>query len=1223
MADDSLLDRLVEEFIRESRQGKLPDIEEYAVKHPELAERVRELFPTLLLLEGMAATGDTGPGAPLDRSELSPGGTFGQYRIEREIGRGGMGIVYEATHVLLEKRVALKVLLVHPTMDVGHLERFFREARTAAGLHHTNIVPVFDVGQVGGTPYYAMQYIEGRSLDAILRIMQSAMKQEAPAVPQSDFTGDTTYEPQAGSEEEMSRVEKETRTERFFFDSSVRILAGLPEKTAEYFRWVAGIGIQAAEGLAHAHDRKVIHRDIKPSNLIIDEQGIVWIADFGLARRIEDPGVTQSGTLIGTPRYMSPEQAETARHPVDHRSDIYSLGATLYELLTCNPVFEGKTPHDVISQIITREPVEPRQLNAEIPVDLSTIVMKAMAKRPEDRYQSASQLADDLHRWLRMEPIKARRIGPVGKTVRWCRRNPRLAIILALSCVYYIGLMIEYDTTRTALKGEREARAAADMNGYVANLTAADLYLRSNSIAEAEQRLEACSTSLRGWEYEHLKLRLNAASATIQLNSIPKQLTLSSDGSKVLWLSEEENEIQAADIRSQRLVPFSKNIGKESTQVTGPPYLIAFSRDGELIARTLWKGQIRQMSSSGTRWKITAASQAGNREWNPLRNILEIGRDLHGAAVSSIKFTEAGVWEGDEYPAAVLPQHPWGMSRDSGSVISAVFSPDGARFAAWSWDGKIRVCHTESGKLLCLLSGDPDGVTAVVFSPLGDLVAAGNFDGSVHIWALPSGTPIAVLRGPQTPISSLMFLPDGKRIASGSYLDAFVRIWDPFSGTLDRALEIGSAALAFSADGRRIVGAEFSNIQVAETASGMRLFSLSGHEGAVTSVVFDAGGKRIISGAYDKTIRFWDVNSLSYVTNLAIPEGEVASTKWNPDAIHIAMDIFTYRSDSPLRTLETPISRSAVIWDTVSGETASIINWPAEKIKRARIPSDWRTGTNAEGAFSTDAGKVVAVFDDEIRLSDLKSGSRSLILSGQKGRIVRVALAPDGKTIASASERPASIALWDASSGKLLRTLTDHGDIISWLEYNHDGSRLISAGWDKTVRIWDVATGKSLTVLRGHEKAVSKASFSPDGSLVLSASSDNTVRVWKSATGEERFSFSCTNAEAIFNRDGSRIYASCRDGTLGVWDTKTGSLLDSSKTHKIPLISLSLSPDGSRLIAAGVDETIKIFDAASLTPLLTIPTDSRISTVAFSPDGSSILSVGGGKAKVWRSKRSD
>jgi eukaryotic-like serine/threonine-protein kinase len=458
MTDESLLDQLVEEFTQRVRESKLPDIEEYASRYPELAGRIRDLFPTLMLLEGMAAAGGSAAAEAMP-SSLSPGSVFGNYRIKREIGRGGMGIVYEAVHVLLEKRVALKVLPVRTPADAGQLERFFREARTAAGLHHTNIVPVFDVGQVAGTPYFAMQYIEGRGLDQILRIMQSAAEPSPVSPVSSESTLEVTSVEQASSEQEIPAREKGERTVHDSADLSARIRAGLPARLKDYFHWIAGIGIQAAEGLAHARERNVIHRDIKPSNLLLDQQGVLWIADFGLARRIEDPAMTQSGAMLGTPRYMSPEQAEAARRPVDQRSDIYSLGATLYELLTLRPVFEGRTPQDVLFQILVRQPVAPRRLNPEVPADLATIVMKAMAKRPEDRYQSARELADDLQHWQKMEPIMARPIGPLGRTIRWCRRNPRMAavtataaaIIIALTGIYIANLTKKNQEIRTAL----------------------------------------------------------------------------------------------------------------------------------------------------------------------------------------------------------------------------------------------------------------------------------------------------------------------------------------------------------------------------------------------------------------------------------------------------------------------------------------------------------------------------------------------------------------------------------------------------------------------------------------------------------------------------------------------------------------------------------------------------------------------------------------------------
>jgi len=453
MSEDSLLARLAEDFIGQVRSGKAADPEEYAVRYPQLARRIRELFPTLVLLEGAARA--RAAAAPAARQTgLTPGMIFGPYRIEREIGRGGMGIVYEAVQVLVEKRVALKVLPLQAPADARQLERFFREARITAGLHHPNIVPVFDVGQIAGSAYFAMQYIEGRGLDRILRLMQPAAAPPAPPV----FTLDAR-DYQLSPEGAIAVAEPNQIAE-----TAGRIRAGVPAQWEDYLRWVANLGIQAAMGLAYAHEHQLIHRDIKPSNLLLGKKGTLWIADFGLARSQDDPALTITGMLLGTPRYMSPEQAEAAQRQVDHRSDIYSLGATLYELLTCRPVFEGKTPQEVLLSILVRDPVAPRRLKPSIPAELETVVMKAMARRPEDRYQSARALAEDLERWQKMEPIQARRAGPVRHAVGWCRRNLKVvaaAAVLATALViagglYYRASVREHSTVRsTAEAGGR------------------------------------------------------------------------------------------------------------------------------------------------------------------------------------------------------------------------------------------------------------------------------------------------------------------------------------------------------------------------------------------------------------------------------------------------------------------------------------------------------------------------------------------------------------------------------------------------------------------------------------------------------------------------------------------------------------------------------------------------------------------------------------------------
>ncbi len=305
---------------------------------------------------------------------------LGEFRIVREVGRGGMGVVYEAEQTSLRRKVALKVLRFGMVADDEVLRRFQAEAETVARLHHTNIVPVFAVGTEHGVSYYAMQFIEGRSL--------------------------------ADVEEESSRTRR-------------------PIRCDDVARW----GVQAAEALAHAHQRRVIHRDIKPSNLLIDADGVVWLTDFGLAKRSDEATLTLSGTLMGTPRYMSPEQAQARARPIDHRTDIYSLGASLYELATGRPVFESATAHDVIMQILTAEPTAPRSLRRDIPKDLETIILTCLAKDPDRRYATAQALAEDLRLFLEGRAIKARRTPAWEKAALWARRQKKSVAIGAIAAI--------------------------------------------------------------------------------------------------------------------------------------------------------------------------------------------------------------------------------------------------------------------------------------------------------------------------------------------------------------------------------------------------------------------------------------------------------------------------------------------------------------------------------------------------------------------------------------------------------------------------------------------------------------------------------------------------------------------------------------------------------------------------------------------------------------------
>ena len=415
-ADRDPLDLLAEEFVERYRRGERPALTEYAGRHPELADRIRDLFPALVLMEQLGSEPPADPPRAPDR--------LGEYRVVREVGRGGMGVVYEAVQESLGRRVALKVLPAERCRG-KFLDRFRREARAAARLHHTNIVPVFGVGQDGDTHFYVMQYIDGRGLDRLLAEVRQ-LRGQSPEAP-----GGTTADPPS----ELARSlltglfpAGPADTEPLTPPPAKRPAPPPSAPADDAYHTVARLGLQAAEALEYAHSQGVLHRDVKPSNLLLDGRGTLWVADFGLAKADDGADLTHTDDLLGTVRYMAPERF---RGQADPRSDVYSLGATLYELLALRPAFDGPDRLGLMDAIAHGSPAPLRQLAPRVPRDLETVVGKALAREPRDRYAAAGELAEDLGRFLADRPIRARRAGPVELLLRWARRCPAVAALAA------------------------------------------------------------------------------------------------------------------------------------------------------------------------------------------------------------------------------------------------------------------------------------------------------------------------------------------------------------------------------------------------------------------------------------------------------------------------------------------------------------------------------------------------------------------------------------------------------------------------------------------------------------------------------------------------------------------------------------------------------------------------------------------------------------------------
>jgi WD40 repeat protein/serine/threonine protein kinase len=1061
------------------------------------------------------------------------------FEIVREVGRGGMGIVYEAIELALGRRVALKVL---PPMAVGPTaaERFRREARAAGQLHHTSIVPIFGVGEASGLLYYAMQFIEGQGLDRLIgqiRMDRAAANKGHDKIGADLRRGAPANHATAGSAPTLTFEEHTVLA-----PSSGAVISG-------HARTVARIGAQVADALEYAHRHGFLHRDIKPSNILVTSAGAAWVTDFGLAKSAEiEEGLTRTGDVVGTIRYMPPERFDGRS---DARGDVYSLGVTLYELLALRPAYADSDRTRLIERVLETEPVALHRIEPRVPRDLETIILKAMAKEPARRYATAGQLADDLRRFLDGQPVLARPPGIRGRLARWARRRPDLAGLAAsLAAVTVLAFaVITLLWFAAAAARDRAQMAVAEVtrrehterrSRYQAAIAAAAAALELNDIDAARAMLESAPEEHRDWEWRYFNTQLDNARIVFRPSEgSVSTLALAPEGDRIAYVL-----AGGRDVRLRRLGAASDLLALRGHEAEVSS--IVFSHDGSLLAagsgdRTVRVWEVptgravtilpglgdrpaQLLFSSDGKRLITIDQSGVARVW-----CVADGRHLARFSATAVDISPDGrrvvALEAATFRATL-------RDADTGAEIaalsppgkgsrSAVFSPDGKRVAVGLDypDNRVLLCDVSARRQPVVLVGHKNAVRWLAFSRDGRTLASTSLDQTVRLWDVSSGKAKGVLRGYATRVDCGAFSESGGQLVTVGW-DKSARVWDTSDGELlgifrCRARNIGQAGLSRSASVVAMLE-EGGVVRVWDVDLATRRGVVRGHKSYVYDVAFAPDGRTIASAAWDSTIRIWDSNQGTETFPLRHPEPIVTTVALSPDGRRAA----SVARNGHVRLWDLEARREAWSFDLSARITKPLVE-------------------------------------------------------------CRVAFSPREDLLAATGSEGGPVWLYDTVTRKPLQTLTGHEIDASDASFSPDGSRLASSDWSGMLRLWDVARRAPLAAVKAHDTNIHRISFSPNGQVLATASADQTVRLWDAVT------LRCLAAlkhggqvyGIAFSPSGTRLAAACGDRTVRLWDLVTHEEVAVLRGHGDFVHAVAFSTDGTRLVSCSGDYTIRVWDS--------------------------------------------
>jgi WD40 repeat protein len=947
---------------------------------------------------------------------------------------------------------------------------------------------------------------------------------------------------------------------------------GSSVRNGEYVRTVARLGMQAAEALEHAHQQGVLHRDIKPSNLLIDARGNLWVTDFGLARFQSDNGLTMTGDLLGTLRYMSPEQALGKRVVVDHRSDVYSLGATLYEMLTLLPAFDGHDRAEILRRIAEQEPRPLRKVNPAVPFDLETVVAKAMEKEAATRYATAGELAEDLKRFLEVQPVRARRPSLVDRAVKSARRNrPAMAVAAALGLAAVLGLGV-FAVWRDgmlrrhnhALKSSLAVVERKEWTNrrllYGAQIRLAQQEFLAGQVEFAQEALERLrpgpgERDLRGFEWYYLRRLANRdVSLLFGHESWVLALAVSPDG-RTLVTGDESGVIVFWDLVTRRERGRTRSQGKNVQR-------LAFAPDGRAVVSCCfnpsWTGQseIKIWDPLTTRETARIPGITGNLvmfAFSHDARTLAVWERSRGPRRSEERLTLWGVTPG----LTLAGSNPIRVR-----VPLFAVSPDNRLWATAEWSGQVTLRDASTGRASRTLSRQFSAIRGFAFTPDSRSILVDHGDGLTFFDASTGREESRIASPLQDPIS----LTEDVNWFAGFPLrqgDRFClidsRSHHPptfLEGVPGDTLKHFSPKFLFSPDRRTLAwdGHHFSPT-LWDTSTGKKRAEYHPHVGNWHSMAFTPRSESLIFGSIDSRIRVW------HIEKRPEPLGQLAG-------------------------------HDAEVWAL---------------------------------AYTPDGRTLASASDDStIKLWDPSSGAPQSTLSGHVSLVMALAVSPDGTTLASGGYDK-TVRLWDLPSGRPRAVLRGHTDRVRGVAFSPDGRQLASGSSDGTVRLWDAVEGQEPRILRGHIGSILDLAFDRNGTHLVAAGNDPTLQVWDLVRGGEPFMLPglWSNTTLAFSRDGSLLASGDDRGNVAVWETDTWTRRTCIKGSDAPIRGLSFSPDGRTLAAACDDAKIRIWDP--VTGQLTLVLDGhlqRVNDVVFSPDGATLASGShDGAVKLWHAER--